>query len=137
MGAVSRSALERLFIGSTAEAVSDKLSCDVLIVKPAGFAASMEGVDCCCWREGSGDTVKHSSPEAVQLRVVELLLTFRPVRAVMPSSCSTYVAGSRSARILLLHVTPAATGGSNRREATWRGMSCRTCERQTSRFASG
>jgi universal stress protein E len=41
MGAVSRSALERLFIGSTAESVLDKLSCDVLIVKPAGFAASM------------------------------------------------------------------------------------------------
>jgi universal stress protein E len=37
MGAVSRSALERLFVGSTAEAVLDKLSCDVLIVKPAGF----------------------------------------------------------------------------------------------------
>ncbi len=34
MGAISRSALERLFIGSTAEAVLDKLHCDVLIVKP-------------------------------------------------------------------------------------------------------
>ncbi len=37
MGAVSRSALERLFVGSTAEAVLDKLGCDVLIVKPAGL----------------------------------------------------------------------------------------------------
>jgi universal stress protein E len=37
MGAVSRSALERLFVGSTAEAVLDKLSCDALIVKPAGL----------------------------------------------------------------------------------------------------
>jgi len=45
MGAVSRSGLERLFIGSTAEAVLDKLSCDVLIVKPAGFAGPMEGED--------------------------------------------------------------------------------------------
>ena len=42
MGAVSRSALERLFIGSTAEAVLDKLSCDVLIVKPAAFASASE-----------------------------------------------------------------------------------------------
>jgi universal stress protein E len=41
MGAVSRSAIERAFIGSTAESVLDKLSCDVLIVKPAGFAPSM------------------------------------------------------------------------------------------------
>ncbi len=40
MGAVSRSALERLFIGSTAEAVLDRLACDVLIVKPAALAAA-------------------------------------------------------------------------------------------------
>lgn len=39
MGAVSRSGLERLFVGSTAEIVLDKLSCDVLIVKPAGFVS--------------------------------------------------------------------------------------------------
>jgi universal stress protein E len=39
MGAVSRSALARLFIGNTAERVLDKLSCDVLIVKPRGFRA--------------------------------------------------------------------------------------------------
>jgi universal stress protein E len=37
MGAVSRSVLARLFIGNTAENVLDKLSCDVLIVKPKGF----------------------------------------------------------------------------------------------------
>jgi K+-sensing histidine kinase KdpD len=37
MGAVSRSALTRIFIGNTAERVLDKLSCDVLIVKPRGF----------------------------------------------------------------------------------------------------
>ena len=34
MGAVSRSALARLFIGSSAEHLLDRLSCDVLIIKP-------------------------------------------------------------------------------------------------------
>jgi universal stress protein E len=43
MGAVSRSALERLFIGSTAEAVLDKLACDVLIVKPESFKLRVAG----------------------------------------------------------------------------------------------
>jgi universal stress protein E len=42
MGAVSRSALARLFIGNTAERVLDKLSCDVLIVKPRGFVARLK-----------------------------------------------------------------------------------------------
>lgn len=37
MGAVSRSGLQRLFIGNTAERVLGKLSCDVLIVKPDEF----------------------------------------------------------------------------------------------------
>jgi len=37
MGAVSRSGLRRLFIGSTAERVLDQLRCDILIVKPRGF----------------------------------------------------------------------------------------------------
>ena len=34
MGAMSRSALKRIFIGNTAEQVLDRLQCDVLIVKP-------------------------------------------------------------------------------------------------------
>lgn len=34
MGAISRSGLERLFVGNTAEHVLDELACDVLIVKP-------------------------------------------------------------------------------------------------------
>ena len=34
MGAMSRSALKRIFIGNTAEQVLDSLQCDVLIVKP-------------------------------------------------------------------------------------------------------
>lgn len=41
MGAVSRSRLRRLVVGSTAERVLDQLTCDVLIVKPRGFATSV------------------------------------------------------------------------------------------------
>jgi universal stress protein E len=37
MGAVSRSRLERPFIGNTAEKVIDHVDCDVLVVKPANF----------------------------------------------------------------------------------------------------
>lgn len=41
MGAVSRSALGRVFIGHTAERVIDQLDCDVMIVKPRGFKTSV------------------------------------------------------------------------------------------------
>lgn len=41
MGAVSRSALARIFIGQTAERVIDALDCDVLIVKPRGFRTNV------------------------------------------------------------------------------------------------
>jgi len=41
MGAVSRSALARMFIGNTAERVLDRLSCDVLVLKPAGFKSKI------------------------------------------------------------------------------------------------
>lgn len=41
MGAVARSRLERVFIGSTAEGVLDQLPCDVLIVKPRGFVSPL------------------------------------------------------------------------------------------------
>jgi universal stress protein E len=37
MGAISRSTLKRLFVGNTAERVIDRLNCDVLVLKPAGF----------------------------------------------------------------------------------------------------
>ena len=37
MGAVSRSGLKSLFLGNTAEDVLDRLHCDLVIVKPAGF----------------------------------------------------------------------------------------------------
>jgi len=37
MGAISRSGLKRLLIGNTAERVLDHLSCDLLIIKPAGL----------------------------------------------------------------------------------------------------
>jgi universal stress protein E len=42
MGAVSRSGLARLFVGSTAERVLDKLDCDVLVVKPRAFKSKVE-----------------------------------------------------------------------------------------------
>jgi universal stress protein E len=38
MGAISRSGLQRAFIGNTAERVLDELRSDVLVVKPRGFA---------------------------------------------------------------------------------------------------
>ena len=38
MGAVSRSGLERVFIGSTAEQVLEALPCDVMVIKSADFA---------------------------------------------------------------------------------------------------
>jgi universal stress protein E len=41
MGAVSRSGLERLFIGSTAEEVLDRVPCDLLIVKADGFKPTL------------------------------------------------------------------------------------------------
>jgi universal stress protein E len=41
MGAVSRRGLKRLFVGNTAEEVLDKLRCDLLIVKAAGFETSV------------------------------------------------------------------------------------------------
>ncbi len=37
MGAVSRSGMQRLLIGNTAERAIDQLPCDVLVVKPDGF----------------------------------------------------------------------------------------------------
>jgi universal stress protein E len=39
MGAVSRSGLKRIFVGSTAERTLDRLPCDLIIVKRAGFEA--------------------------------------------------------------------------------------------------
>jgi universal stress protein E len=41
MGAVSRSRLEEIFIGSTAERALDRIPCDTLIVKPLDFMAKM------------------------------------------------------------------------------------------------
>ena len=37
MGAISRSGIKQLLIGNTAERIIDELSCDILVVKPAGF----------------------------------------------------------------------------------------------------
>lgn len=41
MGAISRSGLTRVFVGSTAERVLEHLPCDVLIVKPPEFTATL------------------------------------------------------------------------------------------------
>ncbi|HWL63221.1 MAG TPA: universal stress protein [Steroidobacteraceae bacterium] len=41
MGAVSRSGLRRLFIGSTAERTLDHLPCDLLVIKPRGFRTTV------------------------------------------------------------------------------------------------
>ena len=41
MGAVSRSGLKGLFLGNTAEDMLDRLHCDLLIVKPDGFKATV------------------------------------------------------------------------------------------------
>jgi universal stress protein E len=37
MGAISRTGLERLMLGSTAQRVMDRVPCDVLVIKPRGF----------------------------------------------------------------------------------------------------
>jgi universal stress protein E len=41
MGALSRSGLERVFIGNTAERILGALDCDVLVVKPESFASGV------------------------------------------------------------------------------------------------
>lgn len=44
MGALSRRGLKRIFIGSTAEDVLERLPCDALIVKPLDFAEALRGM---------------------------------------------------------------------------------------------
>ena len=41
MGALSRSGLQRVFIGNTAERILGSLACDVLVVKPANSRRSV------------------------------------------------------------------------------------------------
>jgi universal stress protein E len=41
MGAISRSGLQRVFIGSTAERVLEHVPCDILVIKPPDFAATL------------------------------------------------------------------------------------------------
>ena len=45
LGAISRGALKRVLIGSTAERVLDRLPCDLLVVKPAGFETPVAADD--------------------------------------------------------------------------------------------
>jgi len=42
MGAIARSGVRRFFFGNTAEALLDSLDCDMLIVKPPGFAPRVQ-----------------------------------------------------------------------------------------------
>jgi universal stress protein E len=42
MGSIYRTGLKQLFLGSTAEGVFDTLACDVLLIKPDGFAAELQ-----------------------------------------------------------------------------------------------
>ncbi len=42
MGAITRSFLERLAIGTTAEKVLDRLPCDILVLKPDGFVSPVK-----------------------------------------------------------------------------------------------
>lgn len=42
MGAVSRSGLKRIFVGSTAERALDRLPCDLLVIKPPAFTPPAE-----------------------------------------------------------------------------------------------
>lgn len=44
MGSIYRTGLKRLFLGSTAEGVFDTLGCDVLLIKPEGFAAELQAL---------------------------------------------------------------------------------------------
>jgi len=41
MGAVSRSRLQEIFLGSTAERVLERVGCDVLVVKPPDFTEKL------------------------------------------------------------------------------------------------
>jgi universal stress protein E len=41
MGAISRSGLQRILIGSTAERVLEYVPCDILVIKPPDFAATL------------------------------------------------------------------------------------------------
>jgi universal stress protein E len=52
MGAVSRTGLKRLFIGSTAERAIDHLACDVLVVKPSTFQTIVPKRMSLAWLEG-------------------------------------------------------------------------------------
>lgn len=57
LGALSRSGLKRLFIGNTAERLLDRLTCDLLIVKPATFKCDVPR-DC----SGPRLLAKHRAP---------------------------------------------------------------------------
>ncbi|MGH8313881.1 MAG: universal stress protein, partial [Steroidobacterales bacterium] len=41
LGAVARSSLQRVLIGSTAERLLDRLPCDILVIKPSRLVKDM------------------------------------------------------------------------------------------------
>lgn len=59
MGALSRSGLQRVFIGNTAERILGSLDCDVLVLKPWDFATQVES-------RTRGMRVAADTPEAMQ-----------------------------------------------------------------------
>ncbi len=64
MGAVSRSALARLFIGNTAERALDRLTCDVLVVKPRAFRSGVERAERAAPRARAAGTRLTRKPRA-------------------------------------------------------------------------
>ena len=68
MGAVSRAALVRLFIGNAAERTLDRLTCDVLIVKPRGFRSDVQRARPVAARRAGADRAARGT--AVAMRAV-------------------------------------------------------------------
>jgi hypothetical protein len=81
MGAVSRSGLKRLFIGSAAEHALDRLSCDVLIVKPPGFRSLVGVRAATATRKGvrAATATRKRLPRASVRRPRSAAVTIRPV----------------------------------------------------------
>ena len=66
MGAIARTGLKRVFLGSTAERVLESIPCDVLIVKPDGFECPVElSEDAVLW---SGPAASHGKSRGSALR---------------------------------------------------------------------
>jgi universal stress protein E len=65
LGSAYRSSADRLLLGSTAEMILAQASCDVLVVKPKGFAAELAShVDLDAWRLRCSEATEHADPVA-------------------------------------------------------------------------